>query len=227
MWVIELCTRSSAFCDGELECCNHNPHWPITGAYWQNQGFLLDLPGGNASCIVLVKRSVQGYRTIHSVLGPCYFELWSAVHGRLTVLPTGSTVALACVFMSPLVTLLLVRRSPSHPYCLSQQRQIYFPLSNPPMSQSGKKTCSFFNRPGGCRFGDRCRDEHKRAEGGHPFDTPARYGRSKDQQISRAPHGKCDFFWSTGFCKRAFRCKFEHILKSSYIISSFWSFSNS
>ena len=80
------------------------------------------------------------------------------------------------------------------------------------MSQSGKKTCSFFNRPGGCRFGDRCRDEHKRAEGGHPFDTPARYGRSKDQQISRAPHGKCDFFWSTGFCKRAFRCKFEHVL---------------
>ncbi|KAL5513488.1 hypothetical protein ACEPAH_3887 [Sanghuangporus vaninii] len=80
------------------------------------------------------------------------------------------------------------------------------------MSLPRKKTCRFFNRPSGCRNGNRCPDEHERLRQGRNDGPSSSVGRSSGQKLPRAPRGKCDFYWSTGICKKAFECKFEHVL---------------
>ena len=79
------------------------------------------------------------------------------------------------------------------------------------MSHNRGKICRFFNTQRGCRYGQRCLDVHE-----SPGDEASPSGsRPPGQKVPRAPGGKCNFYWSTGFCKRAFECKFEHVLSPS------------
>ncbi|KAL5531131.1 hypothetical protein ACEPAG_4007 [Sanghuangporus baumii] len=80
------------------------------------------------------------------------------------------------------------------------------------MSLPRKRTCRFFNTPSGCRNGNRCPYEHERLRQGCNDGPSSSVGRSSGQKPPRAPRGKCDFYWSTGTCKKAFECKFEHVL---------------
>ncbi|KAI5116801.1 hypothetical protein M0805_007013 [Coniferiporia weirii] len=73
-----------------------------------------------------------------------------------------------------------------------------------------KKPCSFYSRPGGCRYGNRCHYEHvdpteEREKGPSSGNT-----RQPTQNIPRAPPGICHFYWSQGSCNRAFNCTFRH-----------------
>ncbi|KAJ7072084.1 hypothetical protein C8F01DRAFT_1044463 [Mycena amicta] len=69
--------------------------------------------------------------------------------------------------------------------------------------------CRFHNSPSGCRHGDKCTYSHTQQAG------PSSRGPETQVPLVRAPPGTCNFFWTSGKCKREFNCKFKHERKQS------------
>jgi hypothetical protein len=83
-----------------------------------------------------------------------------------------------------------------------------------------RRPCVFFDKPGGCRRGGQCKFLHARSTSPAPSSgrsSPAlSQGSSSSIQNSlpRAPPGVCNFYWTTGTCKREFACRFRHASSS-------------
>lgn len=79
--------------------------------------------------------------------------------------------------------------------------------------------CKYYANTGGCRFGDKCRFTHVgagNARGPAPVrdDSSSQSSRGgRGQRFSSnsdVPRGVCNFFWSSGECRRGFECRFRH-----------------
>jgi|SRR5882762_9479641 hypothetical protein len=80
-----------------------------------------------------------------------------------------------------------------------------------------RNPCLFFNKPNGCRKGSQCQFLHNGAGANvqRPSSpTPSsssNAARGRSQSTSRrAPPGICNFYWTSGTCKREFACRFRH-----------------
>ncbi|KAK0443139.1 uncharacterized protein EV420DRAFT_1649417 [Desarmillaria tabescens] len=81
-------------------------------------------------------------------------------------------------------------------------------------NRRGRQLCKFFNTPRGCRFQD-CKFLHERAGSPTPSSSPSTplhsprpSGRSGGITAGR---GNCEFFWTSGECRRGFDCIFRHV----------------
>lgn len=82
------------------------------------------------------------------------------------------------------------------------------------------RPCVFFNTPNGCRKGSNCRFSHDNAgtsaqRPSSPSTPSVRQAQSRPggnlpSSPERAPPGVCNFYWTSGNCKREFGCRFRH-----------------
>jgi hypothetical protein len=78
-----------------------------------------------------------------------------------------------------------------------------------------QRPCTFFNTPRGCRRGDHCRFLHNTASTSLPSPvTPRSNSPSSETSPTKTPPGACNFYWTSGKCKREFACRFRHIQSS-------------
>jgi hypothetical protein len=84
-----------------------------------------------------------------------------------------------------------------------------------------RKPCSFINRPGGCREGNRCRFAHtsnqSRPDSTPPVSSASQRNRQSPQTHTlhagppaAVPHGVCRSYWTTGHCNFGFSCRYKH-----------------
>jgi hypothetical protein len=89
-----------------------------------------------------------------------------------------------------------------------------------------RRPCNFFNTPRGCRRGSDCHFLHNdagtsanRPSSPTPSATQGRPSPIRQQgnstSTARTPPGVCNFFWTSGACKREFSCRFRHVQSSS------------
>ncbi|CAL1707171.1 unnamed protein product [Somion occarium] len=72
------------------------------------------------------------------------------------------------------------------------------------------RPCAFFNRPGGCRYGNNCRFLHPNSPSGSPGSRPVTKSPSPSGSSQSVPSGVCAFFWKSGNCNRGFQCRYKH-----------------
>ncbi|KAJ7217780.1 hypothetical protein GGX14DRAFT_438313 [Mycena pura] len=81
--------------------------------------------------------------------------------------------------------------------------------------------CRFYNTPNGCKHGDRCSFSHNsRPSGSGPSNWRQAPQVLQRAPLPAAPRGVCNFYWSTGSCRREFDCRFEHTRNPSIASSS-------
>ncbi|KAK0199718.1 hypothetical protein DFS33DRAFT_1398406 [Desarmillaria ectypa] len=71
-------------------------------------------------------------------------------------------------------------------------------------NRRGRQICRLFNTPRGCHY-QNCKFLHERAGSPTPSSPSGRSGGIT------AGRGNCEFFWTSGECRRGFDCTFRHI----------------
>lgn len=91
-----------------------------------------------------------------------------------------------------------------------------------------RRTCLYFNTPHGCRNGVRCTFLHTNpgtstgpsaspspsGSRGRSSPNAARHNSSSRMGAGNPPHGACNFYWTSGTCRREFACRFRHVRPS-------------
>ncbi|KAK7005664.1 hypothetical protein R3P38DRAFT_3038842 [Favolaschia claudopus] len=78
---------------------------------------------------------------------------------------------------------------------------------------SRRPACRFHNTPRGCNKGDKCHFSHNDpspASGAAQSSSSSPAPRVRQGPLPNAPKGVCNFYWSTGNCRREFDCKYAH-----------------
>ncbi len=85
-------------------------------------------------------------------------------------------------------------------------------------NRRGRQTCRMFNTPRGCHF-QNCKFLHERtgspvpSSSSTPLPSPRSPGRSGGITAGR---GNCEFFWTSGECRRGFDCIFRHVRQPQF-----------